>query len=165
MNLSNSDSTSPFLLDRRQKSIINSEQQTTIHHPSLFTMNSPLRPQSLPCNISYPSCFEPCLPDLQEEFYSYPADHPEVDNKNSDTNVKQIISDRSLVNRSPPLPIPSGPSALQAEREEELYQELVHVYNDSTWKMYHRIQNARKAQLMKDRSQSMGDKPRSVNIR
>eukprot|EP01083_Nonionella_stella_P162811 534893_1 len=131
------------------------------------TMKSFFMSRSLPCSFSTNSspgsspsstcssnsAFQRCLlPDLQEEIYSHPVEDTDAnlkfDNSRQSMMASQICKE---CHHTPSLPIPYTPSTRQAEREEELHQELTTVYNDATWKMYHRIQNARKARLMCDR--------------
>lgn len=94
------------------------------------------------------------LPDLHEEIYNHPQEFGSK-NRNLDyVEEYQYESDRSTESRTLPLPIPFDGLSKEAEREEELRQDLIHLYNDATWKMYHRIQNARKARYIEQRNRS-----------
>lgn len=137
-------------------------------------MRSIRRPQSLPISIFQANTSslhqQECLfSELQEVIYidhHVESDETLVIEKESANTDNQEMSDKIYRSRSTqPLPVPSPPQSRQAEREEELYQELMHVYNNATWKMYHRIQNARKARYLhnRNRSRSEGYKPRDTD--
>ena len=110
------------------------------------------RPQSLPSNLKKTKAFlvDQIMPDLHEEIYSHPQEQTSQESC-SGNFLDQVQIEQNYECQTKPLPIPCGPQSKEAEREEELHQELMHVYNDATWKMYYRIQNARKARYIKQR--------------
>lgn len=122
-----------------------------------------LRPQSLPICLLERQCLQVqgcLLADLQEEIYNQPVEQGRQIYENSASNIdNQIVMTKC---RTPPLTIPCSQTSRQEEREEELYQELTHVYNDATWKMYHRIQKARNAQFLSDHNRSKSESYKSV---
>lgn len=98
------------------------------------------------------------VPDLYEEIYCHPqvvwCEYDQYESPHTSSPMKRpVLTERNSKCRSLPLPIPIGPQSKEIEREEELHQEQIHMYNDATWKMYHLIQNARKAKS-KDRNRS-----------
>jgi hypothetical protein len=122
------------------------------------------RPQSLPISIFRTNASElhhqgRILPDLQEEIYSHPEikERASIDKSSDSPDNEKLPSILATSQQSTSSkPIPFAPLSRETERENELYEELVHVYNDATWQMYHRIQKARQ-------SRSRYERPRSVS--
>ncbi len=122
--------------------------------------------QSLPSNFYESGACEDYIvdrndmPELKEETSSYPQEiQIEIKRENLGNSVNhQSTKEQHSHQRTLPRPIPCDPQSREAEREEKLHQELVHVYNDATWKMYYRIQNARRSRCIeqRDRSRSEG---------
>jgi len=95
---------------------------------------------------------------LHEEIYNHPSDkeskHDSISKESKFENTLHGMIDRDYKCRSLPLPIPHDSASKQEEREREAHQELMDIYNGATWKMYYRIQNARKVKNLSDRKRS-----------
>lgn len=131
------------------------------------------RPQSLPLNMLEASThIKGCVvQDFEEELYNQPIaverrercmveKGPSSSSSLGECYNQEIVSPLSQCSTKS-IPIPSPPHSREEEREVELYQEMMHVYDDATWKMYNRIQNARKARHVYERKRSRSEGYRS----
>lgn len=101
-------------------------------------------------------------PRLEEErpFESRPTRSAPIMIAASSASATTTSSGRSPVSSPIPCPPPSRKDLL----EEETVEDLKEVYNNSTWQMYHRIQNARKARFLARNDQPHSEGQRRVGL-